>query len=254
MVFYDANLFYAIPMLSMIPRYPGMNTLAEIDAALQRAGVKGGLIRNLSADGGIVTSNTILANDLKTAKSDLYGIYTLAPSCCGDLPAPKDLPEVMKADRMMAIRFTPSMPGFPGFVSRPAVMGDYLAVASEKRIPVVFDTVNGLTPDQIWDYMEAFPELTAIFAPKYSWPVDRIFRPFLERFPNLLLDLSCMITDQGIEHLVEKYGAERFLYATRYPSQYMGGSMFMLRAAQITQEQKDLIAGGNFIRIGGWMK
>ncbi len=252
MEFYDANLFYGVPVMAGAQCLKPAKTIADLDAALLRAGAKGGLVRSLTADvTGAVIGNRLLADALHHAKTDLYGIYTILPSCTWELPNPEEQPEVMRASKMMAARFAPSV---HNFLAKPGVLADQLAAFTRRKVPVMMDTGAGLTLEECWDYCEAFPDMTVILAYKNIWPADRYYRPFLEAFPNLHLELSSMITDQGLERLVAKYGAHRFLYGSRFPEMYMGGQMMMLRCAEISEEDKSLIAGGNFLRLASWMK
>lgn len=254
MEFYDANLLYGKPFLAGMPHYSNMETIAQIDGALTRSGAKGGLVRPIMYDvAGPQTARKMLIADLKTTENDLYGICPLSASDCEDAILPEALPAYMKENKLMAIRFPYKMAGQQDLLCRPMVLEDYLSVAQEKRIPVFFDQVDGYSLEEIWDFMQAFPKLTAILTHRNTWPSDRVFRPFLTRFPSLLLCLATVITDQGIEHLVQKYGAERFLYGSSFPMRYMGGAMFQLKAADLSDADKESIAGGNFLRIRRWL-
>jgi predicted TIM-barrel fold metal-dependent hydrolase len=102
---------------------------------------------------------------------------------------------------------------------------------------------------EIFDYMQYYPKLTAIYSPSNEWPTDRYDYPFLARFPNLHFDLSLMMTDQGIEALVKEFGPDRLLYGSRFPEQYLGAPMLMIRHADISEADKEAIAGGNLCRL-----
>lgn len=247
MTFYDANLSYGLD--SNVTRRPMQvcGTMAELDEALDRAGVTGGLVRQVAQDTqGVVIGNEMLAADLKTSTHDLYGMYTILPPYTHEIPAPDDLPAVLKALKMPVLRINPRD---HRYLPRPGVLKDYLAVAEEARIPVMMDTACGIELRDCWDIMECFPNLTAIIAYAQIWPTDRMERPFLAQFPNTVLDLSYMITDQGLEDLVKEYGGSRFLFASRFPFMYIGGQQLNLRCAEISDEDKELIAGGNLLRL-----
>ena len=240
--FYDANLSYGYEMdVRRMPAKP-CHTFGELREAMDRCGVLGGLVRTVAADvGGVKVGNEFLARDLSGA-GDYWGMYTIVPSCTHEIPAPKELPAALRKARMPVIRLNPPE---HRYLAKPAVLGDYLAVAEEEKIPVMFDTSCGPTLEQIWDYLEAFPKLTAILAYASVWPTDRYYRPLLEAFPNLRMELSFMLTDQGLEELVRLYGAERFLYGSRFPFMSPGGGMLQLRCAEISDGDKAKIAGEN---------
>ena len=249
MTFYDAALCYGttsnVDLAAPIP----CPTIEMLDEALMRAGVKGGLVFTEATDNaGVVIGNRMLAEDLKKSKCDLYGMYTIVPSYTDEIPSAADLPEEMKKLKMAALRMSPSI---NKWLAKPGVIADYLEMACELRIPVVFDTGRGITLEEVYDMMERYPELTAILSYKNIWPADRYYRPFLAQFPNLRMEFSSMITDQGIEKLVQKFGAERFLFGSGFPFMYIGGQMMQLRHARITEEEKAKIASANLLQMIG---
>ena len=81
------------------------------------------------------------------------------------------------------------------------------------------------------------------------WGQDRLFRPLLERYPNVHIDTSQYLLDGGIESLVADYGAGRLLFGSSFPESYLGGMMLTLRHARISEEAKAAIAAGNLERI-----
>ena len=249
MLFYDANLSYGTEVNEKrLPPSP-CRSIVELCAALARCGIRGGLVRTLMTDmSGVAVGNRQLAEDLKTVDADLSGMYTLVPSCTHEIPSPEELPAVLKRDRMPVLRINPKT---HRFMAKPGVLADYYAVAESKKIPVMLDTACGVSLEEIWDIMERFPKLTAILGYTNIWPADRYYRPFLEAFPNLRMELSFMITDQGIEELVKLYGAKRFLFASRFPSMSPGGGMLQLRCAEISEADKARIAGENFREMIG---
>ncbi len=243
MLFYDSNLCYGVPVDAETAPVQPCKTIGEMDAALRRAGVAGGLVRTIATDvSGVATGNELLEKALANTESDLYGMYTLLPSHTREIPSPEKLPAVMKNGKFAALRLAPHI---HNYLAKPGVLADYYEMAAEKRIPVVFDTACGITIEEVYDIMERFPMLSAILAFMKIWPSDRFYRPFLAQFPNLRLDLSSMITDQGIEELVHEYGADRLLFGSRFPAMYIGGAMMQLRHADIPETDKGRIAGGN---------
>jgi len=58
-----------------------------------------------------------------------------------------------------------------------------------------------------------------------------------------------MIIDQGIEALTAEYGGSRLLFGSRFPWMYIGGAMLQLLRAEIPEEDKAAIAGGNLLAL-----
>jgi len=247
MEFFDAHLSYGIYVNDQRRPAKPCETVAELDEALDRAGVTGGLAYNITADaGGVNYGNDLTAQQLKTAKSDLYGVYTIVPRYTHEIPEAPDLPRVLRENRMGALRLNP---GEHRFLAKAGVLADYFEMATAEKIPVIFDTSCGITLEAVYDIMERFPRLTAILSYQNIWPADRFYRPFLAQFPNLVMELSSMITEHGIEELVDEYGAERLLFGSRFPAMYIGGQQLMLLRSRISEADKALIAGANLRRL-----
>ncbi|MCL2708416.1 MAG: hypothetical protein FWF03_04780 [Defluviitaleaceae bacterium] len=245
--FYDANLCFGVTNnVNEIPLLP-CRDLASLEASLKRAGVSGGLVRAADSDfTGVAYGNNFLKETLKTATLDLYGVYTLLPSCTHEIPEPSDLPAVLREGNFAALRVAPAI---HNYLAKPGVLADYYEMADSHNIPVIFDTACGITAGEIYDVMERFPSLTAIYAPSNEWPSDRFDRPFLSQFINLYMDLSFMLSDHGIEMFVAEYGARRFLFGSRFPSMYIGGAMLQLKQADIPEMAFEAIAGGNLLYL-----
>jgi len=249
MVFYDTNLSYGIfNAVDNKPLLPCPD-MAGLEAALKRAGVSGGLVRTeASDDAGAVVGNRLLKEALANVSDDLdlYGMYTVLPSYTHEIPPPEALPGIMREGKFGALRLAPAR---HNYMAKPGVLADIFEMADNRKIPVMFDTACGISAEEIYDIMERFPQLTAILAYHNVWPAERMERPFLASFPNLYMDLSIMIIDQGIEGLVREYGSHRLLFGSRFPEMYIGGAMMQLKFADISDEDKEAIAGGNLLAI-----
>ena len=113
--------------------------------------------------------------------------------------------------------------------------------------------LNGVTFGPDWkgitSLLAEFPELTLIVVRHGSWGDDRYFRPLLERYRNLHVDTSNYQIDHGIEDVVRKYGPERLLYGSGSPELQMGAALLTTAQADIDDDAKAAIAGGNLRRL-----
>ena len=243
MRFYDCNLSYGIDTPATQLR--GCKTFAELKAQMRRAGIAGGLVT--MALGEVNISNAALANDIKGEK-DIWGVWRLLPSCTGEIPSPALLPAAMKAAGVAALTICPDRNRYQ---ARAFVIGDYLEMATERKIPVLLDTARGLTLEQAADVMSEFPKLTAVLNYANCWPSDRLFRPFLDAFPNLYLDMSYAITANWLPDICKIYPARRILFGSAFPESYLGANMMVIKHAEISEEEKRLIAGENLLRMLG---
>jgi predicted TIM-barrel fold metal-dependent hydrolase len=246
MEFFDCNASYGIDAgaedLRPIP------TVEALRCELDRAEVAKAVVwRSDQQRGDVAEANDALADDVR--RSDhLYGTWAIVPSHTREIPGPTEMPEAMKANSIIGWRLFPAK---GRFLPRAFVLRDWLEVAVARRIPVFVNTDHGATLEQVADLMHAFPVLTLVLTLADAWPSDRLTRPLVSEFPNLYLDTTFAITDGGLESFVGEYGARRLLYGSGLPHSYLGANMLMIRHAQIAEEDRALIAGGNLQRVLG---
>lgn len=222
------------------------HTPAELLREAGRVGICGGLVRHVASDiVSVIHGNARLTEDLRAIPTSYYGVWAITPSAAGDVPPPDVLPEAMKKNRIGALYLNPIEHRFS---PAPSVMGNYYAMAEERRIPLFLAT-DYIDQEDILRILEAFPKLTAIVSVCSCHPTMRQMYPILEKFENVSLDLAFQWDDQGIEDITRRYGAHRMVYGSCFPELYMGGMLIMVRCADISDEDKRAVLGGNFCRL-----
>jgi predicted TIM-barrel fold metal-dependent hydrolase len=116
-------------------------------------------------------------------------------------------------------------------------------------VPLLCSVRRGMQWDDVYVLLREFPGLVCVICDHGCWGTDRLFRPLLERYPNVYVDTAQYIVDGGLEGVVTDYGARRLLFGSGFPESYLGGMMLALRHAQIPEEAKTAIAGGNLERL-----
>jgi hypothetical protein len=239
--FWDCNLTYG-PQTATA-NFKCFGDLSSLLAEMERSGVSGGLV--IKTVNEAVLANSSLAGDIKDNKN-LKGIWQILPSCTAEIPAPDILPQIMKENNIGAITVNPNI---HRYLPRKNVIGDYMQMAKNRKIPVMLNTSRGLTLEQADDIMRDFFDLTAILTFDNCWPSDRYLRPFLDTYPNLVLDMTYMLTDCGLADMLKKYPAEKILFGSGFPVSYMGAHMMVIKHAEIPEEDKRKIAGGNLKKL-----
>jgi len=241
--------------------YTTCETIGGLIAAIKRAGISGGLVYNYIADGmAACAGNDTLINDIRVAAETnpeikLFGAYTILPSCTNESVPPNELPAYMKKNKLGAIRINPSA---HRYLAKAYVLGDYLQTASDKKIPVMLDAgpigyETGMSLDAADDYLNDFPELTAILYYDNVWPNDRFIRPMMKRYKNLYVNAAHFVVDGQFEETIGVFGDGRLLHGSSYPEMYMACGILPIKHAEIKVESKIKIAGGNFIGLmEGW--
>jgi len=57
------------------------------------------------------------------------------------------------------------------------------------------------------------------------------------------------LLSRSIESFVKEYGSSRLLYGSGFPNSYFGANMLMIKHADICEDDKVAIAGGNLTRV-----
>ena len=166
----------------------------------------------------------------------------MLPAQTGELGTVEQFLAGMREHGVKALR---AYPEENRYLLNGVTFGPLLEELTGRRIPLL------VGPDWkgITSLLAEFPELTLIVVRHGSWGDDRYFRPLLERYRNLHVDTSNYQIDHGIEDVVRKYGPERLLYGSGSPELQMGASLLTAAQADIDDNAKAAIAGGNLRRV-----
>ena len=198
-----------------------------------------GLARHYSPEYG----NRLLLDEL--AKSDrLYGCWVLLPDGAGDFP---DIDSFLDQMREKDIRLAKMFPKSHYYAFDVDTVGRQLAGLEKAGIPLLLE----------WSEVE-YKELSAILGlypalqvlvQGASWGQERFLYSLMDKHPNMLLDFTAFQSNENIEFLCGKYGAQRLIFATNMPHKSPGAHRALIDYARISEEDKDLIAYKNLSRL-----
>jgi hypothetical protein len=241
--FFDCNAFFGLPMLC--PLAP-VATADELVAAMDRNGVERALVWHIAQhDASPQTGNALLADGI-CDQPRLTGCWTILPSQAREFPP---LPVFFRQMREARVRALRIFPGSHRYLANGVSMGDWLEALVARRIPLLLSVRRGVEWRDVYALLDEYPEMVCLVCDHGCWGEDRMFRPLLERYPNVYVDTAQYLLDGGLEALVADYGYQRVLFGTGFPESYMGGMMMALRHAGLPDEAKQAIAGGNLARI-----
>lgn len=243
MEFLDCNVFFGRP--DQRPVAP-VATAEALMAEMDRAGVARALVWHIAQhDVAPQTGNQLLTAAI-APYDRLLGCWTVLPNQGREFPTLAELFRQMRRARVVALR---AFPHSHRFLLNGVSMGELLNEIVSRRVPLFLSVARGIDWQGIYSLLSEFPELTCVVCDHGCWGEDRLFRPLLERYPNVYVDTAQYLLDGGIEALVADYGAGRLLFGSGFPESYFGGMMMALKHAQIPQEAKEAIAHGNLERI-----
>ncbi|MEA3401866.1 MAG: amidohydrolase family protein [Armatimonadota bacterium] len=247
MELFDCNCWYGVPKS---PPTAGAETPEALLGEMERAGIARALVRSAA----IFEESPEVGNRL-TAEG-ARGDPRLEPAW-GMLPPQTrevgDVDDFLEAMRQEGVRALWAYPEKHRYLLNASVMGELLEEMQSRGIPLFVHRRE--MPGNLDTYRLAhqvladFPQLHLVIVAHGSWGEDRLFRPLMQRYPNFMVDTSRYELDGGIEDLCRSYGSRRLLFGTNFPETPMGGPILTLLRARISDEDRELIAGGNLRRM-----
>jgi predicted TIM-barrel fold metal-dependent hydrolase len=193
----------------------------------------------------VTLGNRLLAEKIAGHTDRLTGCWAFMPNQAHELPPPGEFVAQMAE---AGVRALTSFPHDQKFLLRGESCGEMLHVMEQLRIPLVLHVTKGVGWTTAYDLLREFPDLVCILADMHVWGADRWFRPLVERYERVHIEISEYNLDAGIETFVADYGPERILFGTGFPVRDCS-QMLTLRHAGIDDAAKEAIAAGNLERL-----
>lgn len=249
MEFFDCNCSYGIPIKPVLaPARTPEDILAEMDLC----GLSRALVRNVAVFeqtpevGNLLTSNHLADHPRLTPS------WAILPPQTGELGG---VPTLLANMDEAGVRSLWAYPTEHRYLLNTTTFGELFEIMQQREIPLFLprpQLSGGLdayaTADAI---LQDFPKLYLIITTQGPWGEDRRFRPLMERFPNFGVDTSRYELDGGIAEICKKYGPHRLYFGTNFPATPMGGPLLTLMHAEISDEDRAWVAGGNLRRLLG---
>lgn len=178
--------------------------------------------------------------------ADWYAALTLQPLYPEDPGSPASS-EWVWHEKVKAVRV------FPMSYSYPLVdwcVGSLCKLLIERRLPlVVFHTQTSFK--DLYQLAQRYPELRIVIESQTRKTLyhHRALLPLMKACPNVFLETSNLCGSDIIEYTVNTLGAERLIFGTFMPALDPLAPMGMILQANIPDEDKRAIAGGNIQRL-----
>ena len=248
--FFDGNAFIGSGQRGTWRPAPDRDAML---AAMDDAGIERALVWHVGQQDWSVADGNDLASAAAAGAERLWGCWTLLPPQTGELPPVGKLFDRMRRERIRAVRL---FPGDHRYVAGRTALGTLLDALARRRVPVFLSLERGGFDYPAVDRLLAeFPRLSVVLCDVGVWGVDRFLRPLLDRFPLLRAETSCLaLHDAVLEPLVHRHGAGRFLFGSGFPERLPASAMLPLVHAELSDDEKRLIASGNLERLIGEVK
>lgn len=128
-----------------------------------------------------------------------------------------------------------------------APFDDVLAAADEALLPVMLDVQAQGDFTALAEAARRVNVPVIVCGCNYHHLAEAI--AVARRTPNLYVELHQLTVPDGIEMLCRHVGADRVIYGSWAPLNYVGHTLMILAGAEVTDAERTAIAGGNIERI-----
>jgi predicted TIM-barrel fold metal-dependent hydrolase len=218
----------------------------DLLSEMEHCGIQGALITHgLAREYDPAYGNRLLMEELK--KSDgLFGCWVLLPDHLGEMAAPAKLVKEMRREGVVAGKLHPKT---HRYALDERTCGKLLDALEGEGLPLLLDIEEaGLST--IARICERHPRL-AVLLQRFRHGRERLLLPLMDEFENLYVEFSSNQANYVVERLVDRYGPERLLFGTESPIKSPGAAKAMIDYADIGEDARALIAGGNLARLLG---
>ena len=230
-----------------------MSLKGMVDDSIQdgeKVGVVHYLVHSVATTPKQVRSiNEFISSEVKAHPGLLTGFGTLHPDSDdiqGDFDHLIDL-------GLKGVKLHPDFQRFALNEERAYALGE---VINEGNVPLMVHCgdfrYNYSNPEQLKPFLEKFPDLLVIGAHFAGWSVWQEATEKLAGTPNLVVDLSSSLYDLSPEtavKLIHAYGADKVLWGTDYPMWESESEMEYFNKLDLTDEERNMILYENAAKI-----
>lgn len=239
MEWFDCNIGFGV---ARVPPGPFAATAQELLKEMDSCGVAAALVWHAAMRDESAQAGNRLVVEKTRGLPRLHPAWAILPPQTGEMGT---VAEWLEGMRKQGVKALIAYPEQHRYLLNGLTFGPLLEEMIARRIPLI------LGPDwrNVTALLAEFPRLVVIVTGHGSWGEDRYYRPLLERYPGFHVDTSNYALDGGIADAVRKYGPDRLVYGSGFPELQMGGSLMMVATADISDEARVAIAGGNLRRL-----
>ena len=216
----------------------------EVSRCGEALGIVSGAYLNLDRGCGTLRQTNDITRAFCREKSGRFPVLRLLPPGYPDEAYTRDEMIRLASEEQALFRVCPGQDASP---LTPWMFGWMLDALVETNTPLLV-SLQELDLRDAAAVKQAYPKLRLIITNTTQW-MNRQYIRFAQYFPEVYFDTSNIIEYYGIENIVNLLGAERILFGTYMPEKEPYDKVFQLLYCELSDEQKQLIAHGNFERL-----
>ncbi len=241
--FFDCNMM--LGMRSTIK--PGaIYKTDDIVKVMEQCNIKEAAVYHCSAlEYHPADGNGRLMEEIK-GNASFYPVWVLLPGATGEFESGRQLLDSLKSNNVKLARIFPSVQRHNFSISK-WNCGELFDLLNGSRIPLLVD-INDFTWDGLVEMAQSCKDMPIIFT-RVGYRSDRNLYKILEKHENVYLETSSYKEFYGIEKITAVFGAERLLFGSDMPVFSAGAAVTLITHAQISPEEKEMIAGKNLKKL-----
>ena len=249
MIFFDSNC--CLGKLS-VPMPKSIETATELIDIMEKAGIEKSLVYHSFAKEYDPTFGNrklmeVLTSFLRSCvgtSKNLYPCLVLVPHHTGEMPEPEKIVCEILEKNIRAVRIFPKTHNWS---LSEWCSGKLLNELEQNAIPLFID-FEETSWDQLYSLCDNHPNLPIVLT-RASFRFNRQIYALLSKTQNLYIETSHFQLHCGIEDVCKKFGANRLLFGSSAPFFAPSPSMMAVKYANISEEEKEMIAGKNLIKL-----
>ena len=225
----------------------------DLLARMSEYGIKKALVHNAMAmEYDAETGDRILTEELK-GNGNLLPAWVVLPHHTGEFPVPGDLITLMRNNDIRAAILMPGSGSGYGHSVEEWCCGDLYKVFEKHGIPLFLPADQLPSMDSLYSICKQHPSLNVVLT-GLDYRISRDLFPLLKVFSRLYVETSGYRAQDGIEEICSKFGADRLIFGTNLPFGSGAAAVCMIAYANISQEEKQMIACKNLEKLLGGVR
>ena len=228
-----------------MPHEGAPNTTEEILEVMERCNIEKAIVyHTIAKEANMQAGNEEL---LKITGKDTPFLrqWFAMPSYFGEFMEPAELMRQMKQHDVTSLRLMPKKCNYP---LKPYIMGKLMAACADCHVPVFLTLHHDIAPTEVYELCKDYPDVSFVIC-GVDYRQNRLLGPILEQCPNFYFGTSIYVVHQGLK-LMSDYGyTDRMIFESGLPCGSATAAVSLIHYAEISKEEKELIAHGNMERL-----
>jgi len=241
--FIDANCMIGT---RMAPREGSLITTEDIIEVMDRVGIEKALCHHsIAIENSCPLGNEELDKTISGYENRFMKQWVVQPNIWDEFMAPDVLLSKMKESGVKSVRFTPFSRQFS---MAPYSAGSMIDALSECKVPIFISYPEMQGAENIYKMCKNYPHAKFVITDPWYRTI-RYLVPIFESCDNLYTECSNFVINNAVEYCCKYHGAEKMLFGSGIPNASAAASVSLIRYANISEEEKQLIARGNITRL-----